>query len=112
AGAEATIGLLLFYLHQSTSLVDSASGYIGRSDAYTRVGAGFYSPGLLGSFCIFASAVLALPDGGLSQRTRRAAQCVLAVLVVATLSRAVIGFALGAAIRIGHARGTLNARRF
>ena len=111
AAAQGTIGLLLYYTTDSTLFVDSVSGYFETSDLYTRVDAGFYGPALLGSFCIFASAVLALPDAALPPRARRAGQVMLAALVLLTLSRAVLGFALAAVIRWAYVRGTTGARR-
>lgn len=111
AAVEALIGLLLFYLGDTTSLVAGFSTYFKTSSVYTRVAAGFYSPPLLGSFCIFASAVLALDDNGLSRRMRFTGQVVLTLLVLATISRPVIAFAMALAIREAHRRGTRRARR-
>jgi hypothetical protein len=112
AAIEAAFGLLLFYLGDSTSLVAGYSSYFKASDLYTRVQAGFYSPALLGSFCVFASAILAMPDAGLSRRTRLAGQVLLGMLVVTTLSRPAIAFALAISIRGAHRRGTVRARRY
>src|SRR5205807_588569 len=74
------------------------------SRLYARVAAGFESPPLLASFCIFASAVVAREDGPLSARVRRTVQAVLAVIVLTTLSRGIIGFFASWAIRWAHAR--------
>ena len=74
------------------------------SDAYARVRAGFYSAPLLGSFCIFAAAVLAREDITLPARWRLAAQLALTALVLATLSRAEIGFAAALMIRAAYGR--------
>lgn len=103
---EAAVGLALFYAGSGSSLTEGYSGYVRSSHLYTRLAAGFYSAPLLGSFCIGASAVLALPDNGLSARGRRCGQVLLAALALLTLSRAILGFAVAAAIRArtGHGR--------
>ena len=108
--AEGAIGLLLFYLGDTTSLVNGASAYLSSSSLYTRVAAGFYSPPLLGSFCVFASAVLAIDGAELPPRERRIAQIGLAVLVVTTVSRPAIAFAVGLAARAAARSGTRRAR--
>lgn len=99
-GAEAVIGLALFYLGQRTSLTESYSGYFKASDLYARVAAGFASAPLMGSYCIFASTVIAMDVLGLSRRVRWALQGTLAVLTLITLSRAFIGFVTGLALRV------------
>jgi hypothetical protein len=111
AAIEAAIGLLLFYLGQQTSLADGGSVYFKPSSLYTRVAAGFFSAPLLGSFCIAASAILALPDNGLSRRARVVGQILLAGIVLSTVSRAVISFAIAFAVREASRRGTVRARR-
>jgi hypothetical protein len=108
--AQGALGLTLYYFGESSSLAGTPS-YYDASRFYTRVSGGFFSPPLLGSFCIFASAVLAMQDTGLSRRARWAGQAALGALVVFTLSRAIIGFAIAGAIRLGHAHGTRRARR-
>src|SRR5205085_11508222 len=85
-----------------TSLAQNTSGYFKSSDLYTRVAAGFYSAPLLGSFCIFASAILAMDETGLSPRTRRWGQVALGALALATLARAILGFLVALAIRSRH----------
>lgn len=109
--AEAVAGLVLFYLGVKTSLVNGYSTYFSSSHLYTRVQAGFYSPPLLGSFCVFASAVLATAGTGIPRRALRVAQVVLALLAVSTLSRPAIAFGIGMAVREAHRRGTVQARR-
>ncbi|MEE8218827.1 MAG: O-antigen ligase family protein [Vicinamibacteria bacterium] len=64
-----------------------------------RAQAGFPHPNLLASYCIFASGVVAWPGAGLSRRLRRLAQAALTVTILLTFSRAILGFALAAAIR-------------
>jgi hypothetical protein len=97
--ALSVLGLVLFYLGVDTSLTQSYSGYFKASDLYTRVAAGFESAPLLGSWCIFASAVIAMDVLRLSRRTRMILQTTLFVLTLLTLSRAFVGFVLAAAIR-------------
>ena len=111
------VGLGLFYAGTDTSLIwdyGSQTGLAGSqlayelgeglvpSDNYARVQAGFYSGPLLGSFCIFASAVLAREDITLPWRLRLTAQLALAALVLASLSRAAIGFAVALLIRAAY----------
>lgn len=106
----AAVGVGLFYLGSETSLVDPNYGsYLIASDSYTRVAAGFESAPLLGSYCIFAAAVLAL-DSDVWHRLRRAAGAALAVVVVLTLSRAVLGFLTAMAIRVAASRTSPRAR--
>ena len=106
---EVVAGLVLFWTGDATSLVQRLSGYFDTSNLYARVRGGFFSAPLLGSFCIFASAILALEGNGLSRRLRLAGQAVLAALVVMTLSRALIGFAVAAAMRRGRRLGIAAA---
>jgi hypothetical protein len=94
------VALALFYAGARTSLLAVYGEQFIPSNSYARVAAGFQSAPLLGSFAIFASAVLARPDADfLPFRLRRLTQVLLAVLVLATLSRAVIGFAVAIAVR-------------
>jgi O-antigen ligase len=101
--ALAVLGLALFYAGLDTSLLD-AYGSLTPSDRYARIAGGFESAPLLGSFCIFASAVMAREDTTLPRRLRLATQVALAAVVVVTFSRAMIGFAAAIAIRAGYAR--------
>ena len=64
-----------------------------------RAQAGFSHPNLLASYCIFASGVVAWPSAGLSRRLRRLAQVAITLTILLTFSRAILGFALAAAIR-------------
>jgi hypothetical protein len=97
--ALAAFGLVLFYAGTHTSLIGAYGEQFTPSDSYARVQAGFHSPPLLGSFCIFASAVIARDDIRLDPRLRLISQIALAVLVLATFSRAAIGFAAALMIR-------------
>jgi hypothetical protein len=99
---EALVGLLLFYMGDSTSLVQSYSSYFKNSGIYTRVEGGFNNPALLGNFTIFASAVLALDDAGLSRRVRLATQIVLVLLAASTVSRPLIALLASHAIRLAY----------
>jgi len=110
AAIEGAIGLTLFYLGQPSSLVNGNTVYFAPSHIYTRVAAGFYSPPLLGSFCVFASTVVALEENGLSRRARIVGQVILAALVISTISRPAIAFAVALAVREAHRRGTAHAR--
>ena len=89
--ALAAIGLMLFYAGVRTGLL-GGYGEVVASELYARVRAGFYSAPLLASYCIFASAVVAMSGNGLSASWRRGAQIAVAAVVIATFSRAVIGF--------------------
>ncbi len=89
--ALAAVGLTLFYAGVRTGLL-GGYGDLVASDFYARVSAGFHSPPLLASYCIFASAVVAMRGNGLSAPWRHSAQVALAAVVISTFSRAVIGF--------------------
>ncbi len=75
----------------------------------SRAQAGFPHPNLLASYCVFAAGVVAREDAGLSSVLQRVVIAALAVCVVLTTSRAILAFALAAAIR--HAT-TEPRRRF
>jgi hypothetical protein len=99
SGALALIGIGLFYAGVHTSLIGHYGEQFISSGRYARVAAGFESPPLLASFCIFASAMVAQEDGPLPRRLRLATQIVLSLLVLSTLSRGVIGFFAAMTIR-------------
>src|SRR3954454_5009761 len=101
--ALTVVALVLFYAGVHTSLSGSY-GYVAQSDRYTRASAGFESPPLLASFCIFASAVVPREDSPLPRRLRLVVQAALAFTVLATLSRGIIGFAVAWALRAAHYR--------
>jgi hypothetical protein len=100
--ALAAVGLGLFYAGVNTSLLGAYGEQFIPSGDYARVAAGFETPPLLGSFCIFASAIAAREDASLPPRIRRLTQVALALLVVMTLARAAIAFAAALAIRAGY----------
>ena len=98
AAGAALAGLLLFYSGVHTRLVGSYGALLASND-YARVQAGMTHPALLGSYCIFASAVIARGKDVLPRGLRLTAQLALAVTVFATVSRAIIGFLLAVLIR-------------
>jgi hypothetical protein len=102
--ALALIGVALFYAHVHTSLTGAYGEQFISSDRYTRVSAGFNSPPLLASFCIFASAMVAQESAAVPRRVSIATQIVLGLLVLASLSRGALGFFAAMAIRYAHGR--------
>jgi hypothetical protein len=93
----ALLGLALFYADVETSLVGSYGALVGSPD-YARVQAALEHPARLGSYCIFAFAVISQGKDVLPRRLWQIAQVALAVTVVLTFSRAIFGFALAALI--------------
>jgi O-Antigen ligase len=96
------IGLLLFYAGAHSGLVGSY-GDLAPSHVYARIQAGFESPQLLASFCIFASGIVASGDAGLNRRFRIATQISLGLLCAATGARGLIGFVLAVMLRASFA---------
>jgi hypothetical protein len=94
----ALVGLALFYADVENSLVGGYGALVASTD-YVRVQAALEHPALLGSYCIFASAVIAQGKDVLPRRLGQVAQIALAVTVVLTFSRAILGFALAVLIR-------------
>jgi hypothetical protein len=94
----ALLGLALFYADVENSLVGGYGALVASTD-YVRVQAALEHPALLGSYCIFASAVVAQGKDVLPRRLGQVAQIALAVTVVLTFSRAILGFALAVLIR-------------
>jgi hypothetical protein len=105
----AAVGVALFYMGLETSLTGVYGEQFIASESYVRVSAGFDSPPLLANYCIVAAAVMAI-DSDVSPRLRRATEMALAVVVVFTLSRAVLGFFAAMAIRAAALRGTRTAK--
>jgi hypothetical protein len=95
----AILGLALFYAGVETELA-GAYGALGTAADNARAQAGLEHPAALGSYCIYASAVIAQGGGMLPRRLRQGAQVALALAVALTFSRAIIGFILAALIRI------------
>jgi hypothetical protein len=97
AALAAIVGVGLSLTGRITPLVGSCGDLLpGR---LWRAQAGFPHPNLLASYCIFASGVVAWPGAGLSRRFQRMLQIALTVTILLTFSRAILGFALAAAIR-------------
>jgi hypothetical protein len=101
----AAVGVALSYLGRMTPLVGTCGDLL--PGPLSRAQAGFSHPNLLASWCVFASGALAREDAGLSRAWRRVVQAALVVTVVLTTSRAILAFALAAAIRAA----TTPARR-
>jgi hypothetical protein len=93
----AAVGVALSYFGKITPLVGTCGDLL--PGPLSRAQAGFPHPNLLASWCVFASGALAREDAGLSRSWRRLAQAALAITVVLTTSRAILGFGLAAAIR-------------
>jgi hypothetical protein len=104
-GVAAAAGVLLSYFGRITPLVGTCGDLL--PGPLSRAQAGFPHPNMLASWCVFASGALAREDAGLSRALRRVAQAALAVTVVLTTSRAILGFALAVAVR----RATTPAKR-
>jgi hypothetical protein len=110
--ALAAIGLGLFYAGERTSLLGVYGEQFVASDLYARVAAGFASPPLLASFCIFASAVVAREDSPLPRRLTTVTQVALSALVLLTFSRGAIAFFVAMGIRAAYRhRDAMTARR-
>ena len=107
--AMAAVGLASFYLGLDTPLIGPYGEQFVASGAYARVAAGFGTPPLLADYCIVAAAIVAM-DADLPHRLRRAVELSLAVVVVLTLSRAILGFFVAIAIRAAAARGSRAAK--
>lgn len=97
--ALGAVGLLLFYAGVHTGLLGAYGEQYVPSHLYARVQAGFESPPLLASYCIFASGVVAGRDAALGRRLRVLTQICLGLLCALTFSRGLIGFLLAVALR-------------
>jgi hypothetical protein len=93
----AVVGVLLALRGIVTPLVGSCGDLV--PGPLPRAQAGFIHPNLLASFCVFASGAVAREDALVSPWVRRLVQGALALTVLLTLSRAILAFALSAAIR-------------
>jgi hypothetical protein len=111
SAALAAIGLGLFYAGETTSLLGPYGEQFTASDLYARVTAGFASPPLLASFCIFASAVVAREDSPLPRRLTTITQVALSALVLLTFSRGALGFFAAMGIRAAYRRRDAVAAR-
>jgi hypothetical protein len=93
----AVVGVALSLTGRITPLVGTCGDLL--PGPLSRAQAGFPHPNLLASYCVFASGVVAWRSAGLSPRLRRIVQAALTVTVLLTFSRAILAFALAAAIR-------------
>jgi hypothetical protein len=95
--AAAVVGVALSYFGTITPLVGTCGDLL--PGPLSRAQGGFPHPNLLASWCVFAGGALSREDAGLSRFWRRVSQAALAITVVLTTSRAILAFALSAAIR-------------
>lgn len=93
----AVIGVVLSAYGKITPLVGTCGDLL--PGPLSRAQAGFSHPNLLASWCVFASGALDRDEAGLSRAWRRVVEVALAVTVLLTTSRAILAFALSAAIR-------------
>jgi hypothetical protein len=93
----AAVGVALAATGAITSLVGTWGDLL--PGPLPRAQAGFHHPNLLASYCVFASGVVAWKDAGLPRRLRAVVQAALALTVVLAFSRAILAFALAAAVR-------------
>lgn len=93
----AVVGVVLSAYGRITPLVGTCGDLL--PGPLSRAQAGFPHPNLLASWCVFAFGALERDDAGLSRAWRRVVRVALAVTVLLTTSRAILAFALAAAIR-------------
>jgi hypothetical protein len=105
-GIAALVGTALFYAGIATPLLSHAGDL--EPGNYARARAGLLSPNLLASFAIAASGIVGHPAARLPARLRRAAQAALAVAVMLSMARGILGFVLAALVR--HAAGRSRRR--
>jgi hypothetical protein len=104
----AVAGVALFHLGFDTRLTGAYGEQLIASGSYVRAAAGFGTPPLLANYCIVAAAIVAL-GSDVTPRLRRAVELGLGLVVVLTLSRAVLGFGVAVAIRAAGQRGSRRA---
>jgi hypothetical protein len=95
--AAAVVGVVLSAYGKITPLVGTCGDLL--PGPLSRAQAGFPHPNLLASWCVFAFGALEREDAGLSRAWRRAVRVALAVTVLLTTTRAILAFALAAAVR-------------
>jgi hypothetical protein len=93
----AAAGVVLSAYGKITPLVGTCGDLL--PGPLSRAQAGFPHPNLLASWCVFAFGALEREDAGLSRAWRRVVRVALAVTVLLTTSRAILAFALAAAVR-------------
>jgi hypothetical protein len=97
AAVAALVGVVLSAFGKITPLVGTCGDLL--PGPLSRAQAGFPHPNLLASWCIFAFGATEREDAGLPTAWRRLVRAALALTVLLTTSRAVLGFALAVAIR-------------
>jgi hypothetical protein len=93
----AVVGVALSASGKITPLVGTCGDLL--PGPLSRAQAGFPHPNLLASYCIFAFGATEREDAGLPRAWRRVVRLALALTVLLTTSRAILGFGLAAAIR-------------
>jgi hypothetical protein len=93
----AVVGVALSGFGKITPLVGTCGDLL--PGPLSRAQAGFPHPNLLASYCVFAFGATEREDAGLTRGWRRVVRAALAVTVLLTISRAILAFALAAAIR-------------
>jgi hypothetical protein len=93
----AVVGVALSAFGTITPLVGTCGDLL--PGPLSRAQAGFPHPNLLASYCIFAFGATERDDAGLSRAWRPVVRAALALTVLLTTSRAILGFGLAAAIR-------------
>ena len=93
----AVAGVVLSGFGRITPLVGTCGDLL--PGPLSRAQAGFPHPNLLASYCVFAFGAAEREDAGLSRVWRWVVRAALALTVLLTTSRAILGFALAAAIR-------------
>jgi hypothetical protein len=97
AAAASVVGVALSAFGRITPLVGTCGDLL--PGPLSRAQAGFPHPNLLASYCVFAFGAVEREDAGLPRAWRGVVRAALAVTVLLTTSRAILGFALAAAIR-------------
>jgi hypothetical protein len=105
AALAAAVGVALSAFGKITPLVGTCGDLL--PGPLSRAQAGFPHPNLLASYCVFAFGAVEREDAGLSPAWRRVVRVALGATVLLTTSRAILGFALAAAVR----RATTPGRR-
>jgi len=93
----AVVGVALSAFGRITPLVGTCGDLL--PGPLSRAEAGFPHPNLLASYCIFAFGATERDDAGIPRAWRRVVRTALALTVVLTTSRGILGFGLAASIR-------------
>ncbi len=105
SAAAAVAGVLLSAFGRTTPFVGGPGDLL--PGPLARAQAGFPHPNLLASYCLFAFGVVGREDAGLSRRGRSAVRAAIALTLLLTFSRALLGLVLAFAVE----RATTPARR-